>query len=420
MNSISINNFGAINKAKIDIKALTVFTGANSSGKSFTAHLIHSLSSIPPFDSPQYLNQKLFNEISQKINDIKGPCKIPLKEFQSLAKEDIFKFLSLIFSDIIEEQFEENLDNLINFKKDCFEIRFNNILLKKQKGKSLKFRYDFDFDEDYIYLNSISEFGDFYNRFCFEILKEICSDVNSYYIPSERSEIIKDKKILSRRIKNESELSKNQSDALSNIINIDPAKKGPFYNLGYEFDLEFSGITVDIKAKNFINDIIYREYESKEEVPSKLLSASVHEMTLFSLYLKYVLNKGDLLIIEDPEAHLHPENQRLLLKYIVKAVNNGLNILITTHSEYISDQLNNHIRLNNVSDEKLEKLKLHPSDIIKCDDVAIYNFKKTADHQFNCERLDIDKTGFFEDNFSQVVDELYEETIEIINSSIYM
>ena len=94
-------------------------------------------------------------------------------------------------------------------------------------------------------------------------------------------------------------------------------------------------------------------------------------------------------------------------------------LLITTPSEYISDQLNNHIRLNNVSDEKLEKLKLHPSDILKCDDVAIYNFRKTADYQFNSERLDIDKTGFYEDNFSQIVDELYEETVEIINSSIY-
>ena len=63
MDSISINNFGVINKTTIDIKPLTVFTGANSSGKSFTARLIHSLYSlnnIPPFDSSKYLDKNNF------------------------------------------------------------------------------------------------------------------------------------------------------------------------------------------------------------------------------------------------------------------------------------------------------------------------------------------------------------------------
>lgn len=141
-------------------------------------------------------------------------------------------------------------------------------------------------------------------------------------------------------------------------------------------------------------------------------------MTLFSLYLKYILKKGDLLIIEEPEAHFHPENQRLLLKYIVKAVNQGLRIIITTHSEYISDQLNNLVRLNNITQNKLEKLGYTNEDMIKCEDLAIYNFKKTNDYEFITERINIDETGFIEENFSRTVDELYDETIEITNSSL--
>ena len=51
-----------------------------------------------------------------------------------------------------------------------------------------------------------------------------------------------DKKTVSRRVKNEAELSKNQSDVLSNIISIDNSKKGYFYDLACNFDEEFSGI----------------------------------------------------------------------------------------------------------------------------------------------------------------------------------
>ena len=423
MNSISINNFGLIKETTIDIKPLTVFTGANSSGKSFIAKLIHCLSSIgdiPSFDVMKYLDddsQRLFKKIDEEsINHFKNstePFEVPMDELNLLIKEGIFKFFSLIYSDIINDQFEEDLNNLINFKNDFFKIKTDNITMKKQKNEPLDFDYEFNNENLFI----TSQFSEFYHKCFLEILKNIPS-IDSYYIPAERFEIIIDKKMLSRRVKNESDLSKNQSDVLSDIINIDSDQKGEFYKLGCEFDLEFSGIIVDVEEKNFINDIIYKDYESDEQLPSKLLSTSIHEMTLFSLYLKYILKEGDLLIIEEPEAHLHPENQRLLLKYIVKAVNMGLNIIITTHSENISDQLNNFVRLNNVSDEKIRQLNYTQDCILDCNDLSIYNFKKLSNYEYVAEKLDIDETGFFEENFSKIVDELYAETVEITNSSL--
>ena len=425
---ISIKNFGPIKYSHIDVNSLTVFTGANSSGKSFVASLIHCLSSlkdISDFDPLKYLDedsQKHFNQLNQEsinhFNNSNEAFKIPINQFNDLLDNGVFKFLSLIFEEILTSEFDEDLDELINFKADYFELKWSNCSLKKQTGEFLKFNYNHDLADDFIYLNvEDKDFSTFYINFCFKIFDNIISQ-DSYYIPAERSEIIIDKKTLSRRVKNESELSKKQGDVLSDIINIDSSKKGHFYNLGCRFDLEFSGIIIDVEEKNFINDIVYREPDLDKKMSSKLLSTSIHEMTLFSLYLKYILKKGDLLIIEEPEAHLHPENQRLLLKYIVKAVNQGLRIIITTHSEYISDQLNNLVRLNNVSAEKLEKLGYVSEDIIKCGNLAIYNFKKDNNYEFVTERIDIDETGFIEENFSRIVDELYDETIEITNSSL--
>ena len=42
-NILSLENFGPIKKAEINMAPLTIFIGPNSSGKSFSAALIHSL-----------------------------------------------------------------------------------------------------------------------------------------------------------------------------------------------------------------------------------------------------------------------------------------------------------------------------------------------------------------------------------------
>jgi predicted ATPase len=44
---------------------------------------------------------------------------------------------------------------------------------------------------------------------------------------------------------------------------------------------------------------------------------------------------GSLVILENPEAHLHPQGQALLGKFIAKAAQNGVQIILETHSDHI-------------------------------------------------------------------------------------
>ena len=59
----------------------------------------------------------------------------------------------------------------------------------------------------------------------------------------------------------------------------------------------------------------------------------VSELAPLILFLKYLVRPGDLLILEEPESHLHPAAQRRLARGIVRLVNAGVKVLITTHSE---------------------------------------------------------------------------------------
>ena len=52
-----------------------------------------------------------------------------------------------------------------------------------------------------------------------------------------------------------------------------------------------------------------------------------------------ILNKNNLLIIDEPEIHLHPEWQIDYAKLICNLVSCGINVLITTHSPYMLQAL---------------------------------------------------------------------------------
>ncbi|NJO03887.1 MAG: DUF3696 domain-containing protein [Bacteroidia bacterium] len=52
-----------------------------------------------------------------------------------------------------------------------------------------------------------------------------------------------------------------------------------------------------------------------------------------------VAQSGDILIIENPEAHLHPRAQSRLTKFLAKVASCGVQIFIETHSEHILNAL---------------------------------------------------------------------------------
>ena len=72
-------------------------------------------------------------------------------------------------------------------------------------------------------------------------------------------------------------------------------------------------------------------------------SSMVSELAPIVLYLRHVVRLGEVLIIEEPESHLHPKMQVELTRHLAAAVKAGIRVMITTHSEWILDELANLI-----------------------------------------------------------------------------
>lgn len=75
-------------------------------------------------------------------------------------------------------------------------------------------------------------------------------------------------------------------------------------------------------------------------------SSAVRSLLDIGFYLRHIAQIGDLLIIDEPELNLHPENQRRVARLLARLVNLGIKVFITTHSDYIIKELNTLIMLS--------------------------------------------------------------------------
>ena len=83
-----------------------------------------------------------------------------------------------------------------------------------------------------------------------------------------------------------------------------------------------------------------------EELPLMNASSMVSELAPVVLYLRHVVSPGEVLIIEEPESHLHPAMQVEFIRHLAAAVRSGVRVMITTHSEWVLDELANLVRLS--------------------------------------------------------------------------
>ena len=88
----------------------------------------------------------------------------------------------------------------------------------------------------------------------------------------------------------------------------------------------------------------------KEDVPLMNTSSMVSELAPVVLYLRHVVSPGEVLIIEEPESHLHPGMQVAFIRHLAAAVRSGIRIIITTHSEWVLEELANLVRLSKLSE----------------------------------------------------------------------
>lgn len=117
----------------------------------------------------------------------------------------------------------------------------------------------------------------------------------------------------------------------------------------------------------------------RQKLIMHLSSSSVRSLLDLSFYLSCDAEKGDLLMVDEPELSLHPENQRRIARLFARLANIGVKIFVTTHSDYIVKELNTLIMLNHDKPHLkriAEENGYQDSELINVDQVKVYVAEK--------------------------------------------
>ena len=163
---------------------------------------------------------------------------------------------------------------------------------------------------------------------------------------------------LSEIAKKDSFLAKEHPEVLNRFSDI----------IGGEYSMTGSNDTVYFKPRGK-----YLKFTMDES------SSAVRSLLAVGFYLRHIAKPGDLLIVDEPELNLHPENQRRITRLFARLVNLGVKVFITTHSDYIIKELNTLIMLHQ-DKPHLRKIArkegFHSRELISPDKIKTYIAKK--------------------------------------------
>ena len=406
-----IRNFGPIVDADLKLGMLNVFTGGNSVGKSYIHYLIWCLMSTEPNFS-EILS--LASDKAREYLKSREPTKLKefviefFERFDTIWKNAIIEQLKDTFvvnelSELILVGEQESIIDISNDKGSMnivFRILPGGLEIGKldriisyldeklgidRVGEMNKLSITIDGEE--IYSIPVEEkvdelavkFASTIPHIYDSILDGFIMYSSTYILPDGRAGLLRARETLlyyllsvrERVFMNSVDRSFIRDlEALSPLIKCKKIaalssflerKLGVYYKLGREPPR----YTVKIQVHR----------EKTVELPLVRAPSGIRELAPLVYLMKHALEGGDILFIEEPEAHLHPDAQSIVVRTLAGLTNEQVRILMTTHSIHVLDELSNLLRLAKLSpDEKME-LGYNEWEGISPDIVRIYHVR---------------------------------------------
>ena len=174
---------------------------------------------------------------------------------------------------------------------------------------------------------------------------------------------------------------------------------------------------IGIDRSGLINypQFTYRPDGWKEDLPLMHASSMVSELAPIVLFLRYLVYPGNVLIIEEPESHLHPAAQVEFIRQLAKLVQQGYRVIITTHSEWVLEELANVVQRSQLPPEELSTVSVSDA-ALTADQVGVWLFRnKTRPKGSEVVHVPLGESGLYDSGFDDVAIALSNDGANIFN-----
>jgi predicted ATPase len=420
---IKIKNFGPIKEFEIDLsKDFSIIYGKNNIGKSYAVSVVYLiLKKIISYNIHNKMmipfNPTIIKEILKKVANIVAEKSIVSSSIHT-PEPDIHE---LFQSKIKKEQIE-------SIKRELFQKGFVGELqrsLVTTFGDNISNKFFNEKPEIHINAHKVkivlSKTNDDFIISQYKANRILDSKIdNIYYFPASRigiyqglssfSSIFAELSKSRGSIKKSFEIPSFPEPVSDYFLALSSIKKGvtdpnnPIVLLAQEIEQTVLGgeVIFDDDTKK----MIYKPYHTDLYLDMFQVSSMAAEISPLVLFLKYIIapshnKKGSksLLFIEEPEAHLHPEIQVKLMEIFAKLVKHNIKIIITSHSDFMFNKMNNLILEKKLDISKSCAIILEASEqgsiskVLPTDDLGVEdeNFIGTTEHLLNERTELIDK-----------------------------
>ena len=245
----------------------------------------------------------------------------------------------------------------------------------------------------------------------------------AYYLPADRGGLMHVHREVVRTLigAGNSSLPGLLRDFLQNLLAVPADRKPLSPGRGSEFAEQLEKDVLRGTTRVEQSDLGYPSFRHQPEgwtddLPLVRTSSKISELTPLALYLRYHAQPGDTLIIDEPEAHLHPEAQVAMATFLARLVNAGYRVVVATHSDWILEQLANLVRMSRLPPD--ERKHLDGADAaLTPDQFGAWLFRRdVAAGGTTVVEIDIDpEEGGLVRDYRQVLDETYNTWAEIGN-----
>jgi hypothetical protein len=410
---ITIKHLGALEQAEFTLADLTIICGNNNSGKTYATYALYGFLTFW---------RRVFSiDLSQdKIDELlsKGSTRIDLRLF--LAKvnaivtngcDDYAKRLPSVFA-APSDRFKSSQFKVEINPQDFTLTRAYEQRVQASKGDIFLLSKEEQDDELVVTLLVEREKFQLPQNVVRSVLADAIKEIifgrllpQPFIASAERTgAAIFRKELNFARNRLLEEVSKNDCKKINPFELL--SKSYQDYALPVKANVDFTrDLESLIKKKSFIAehhskvledfaDIIGGEYNvSSDDVLSFIpkgkrirlsmdeSSSAVRSLLDLGFYLRHVAKPGDLLMVDEPELNLHPENQRRVARLFARLIQLGIKVFITTHSDYIIKELNTLIMLGRKDIPRMLEIAKRegykPEEMLTTNQVRVYIAEQT-------------------------------------------